>query len=187
MNGKAIAAIGAVIAVVALLAFGVFGSSEAQVAVGDPAPVSELEVLAPEGGDGAGTLSLEELKGSWVLLNTWASWCGPCEEESPALADFQREHGEPGEFTVLGVQTQDGTEEGLEFVSEFGLNYPSIRDGSGDYADDLGATGVPDTLLIDPEGKIAYIRRGPVTPDILDSEILPIIEGSAPAGVSESS
>jgi cytochrome c biogenesis protein CcmG, thiol:disulfide interchange protein DsbE len=178
VNGKSIAAIAAVLAVVALLAFGVFSSSEVQLAVGDPVPAPELEVLAAEGDPEAGdTLSVRDFEGSWVLVNTWASWCGPCEEESPALADFHGEHAREGEFTVLGVQTQDGTAEGLDFVEEFGLNYPSIRDGSGDYADDLGATGVPDTLLVDPEGNIAYIRRGPVTPDILDSEILPLIEG----------
>jgi thiol-disulfide isomerase/thioredoxin len=112
-----------------------------------------------------------------VLLNVWASWCTPCEDESPDLVAFQEEHG-GADFTILGIQTQDGTEDGLAFVDDFGLNYPSLRDGSGDYADELGATGVPETLLIDPEGDVAYIRRGQVDRELLDAEVLPLIEGA---------
>jgi thiol-disulfide isomerase/thioredoxin len=173
----------AVLAVLALLGYGVITKGRAALEVGEVAPVTELDVLAPEGSPDAGqTASLADYRGQWVLLNTWASWCGPCEDESPDLVAFHRKHSKDGNFTVLGVQTQDGTAEGLEFVEEFGLIYPSIRDGSGDYADDLGATGVPDSLLIDPEGKVAYIRRGQIDAEILDAEFLPIIEGSDAPG-----
>jgi len=166
----------AVLAVIGLLGFGVLNESEGQVAVGDAAPVAELEVLAaddsPESGDAA---SLDDFRGQWVLINTWASWCPPCEDEAPDLVKFQAEHGEEGSFTILGVQTQDGTEEGLEFVDDYGLNYPSIRDGSGDYASDLGATGPPENFLVDPDGKVAFIFRGPLDAAQLDAQILPLI------------
>jgi thiol-disulfide isomerase/thioredoxin len=172
-----------VMAVIALLGFGVLAKGERSLDVGEAAPAEELEILAPEGSPESGeTMSLEDFRGQWVLVNTWASWCGPCEDESPDLVAFHREHSAGGDFTVLGVQTQDGTAEGLEFVDEFGLNYPSVRDGSGDYADELGATGVPDSLLIDPEGNVAYIRRGQIDAEILDSEFLPLIEGEAESG-----
>ena len=180
MSGKTFAAVMAVMAVIALLGFGVLAKGERSLDVGEAAPAEELEILAPEGSPESGeTMSLEDFRGQWVLVNTWASWCGPCEDESPDLVAFHREHSAGGDFTVLGVQTQDGTAEGLEFVDDFGLNYPSVRDGSGDYADELGATGVPDSLLIDPEGNVAYIRRGQIDAEILDAEFLPLIEGGA--------
>ena len=179
VSGKSFAAVMAVLGVIALLGFGVISKGEKALVAGDPVPDVELELLAAEGSQEAGeTASIKDFRGQWVLVNTWASWCGPCEDESPDLVAFHREHSREGDFTVLGVQTQDATEEGLDFVEEFGLNYPSIRDGSGDYADDLGATGVPDSLLIDPEGNVAYIRRGQIDAEILDSEFLPLIEGS---------
>ena len=72
-----------------------------------------------------------------------------------------------------------GPTDGLEFVREFGLNYPSLRDGSGDYADELGSTGVPETILLDPEGDVAYIRRGEVDAELLEAEVLPLITGAS--------
>ena len=181
MSGKSFAAVLAVLGVVALLAFGVANKSGKQLEVGEVAPVAELPVLTPGDTRGA-TSSIEELRGQWVLLNIWASWCGPCETEAPDLVAFQKEHLARGEFTVLGIQTQDGTEDGRDFIEEFGLNYPSLRDGSGDYADELGATGVPETLLLDPEGNVAYIRRGEVDAELLDAEVLPLIAGDAGGG-----
>ena len=185
----------AVLAVVGLLAFGVITKGEKQLDVGDEVPVADLPVLSSEvpgsrpasGSAGTGygppgASSLEDFRGQWVLVNFWASWCIPCEDEAPELVAFQREHG--GEnFTILGVNTQDGTEDALEFEREFELNYPSIRDGSGDYADELGTTGVPESILVDPEGKVAYIRPGPIDSALLDAEVLPLIEsGGTDAG-----
>ena len=178
VSGKTIAAVLGVGAVIALLVFGVATKGETALAVGDPVPVTELEVLRADDSTGIdGTSSVADYRGRWVLINIWASWCGPCEDEAPALADFQLEHSGP-DFTVLGIQTQDQTPAGLEFEKEFGLNYTSLRDGSGDYADELGATGVPESILVDPKGKVVYTRPGPVDAEILETEILPIIEGT---------
>ncbi len=171
-----------VMAVIALLGFGVLTKGESALALGETVPVAELEVLAADGEPGSeSTGSIEDFRGQWVLLNIWASWCGPCKDEAPDLVDFQAENAESGEFTVVGIQTQDGTNDGLEFVDQFGLNYVSLRDGSGDYADDLGATGVPETILIDPEGNVAYYRPGPVSEENLQEEILPLIQGETGA------
>jgi DsbE subfamily thiol:disulfide oxidoreductase len=176
VSGKTFAAVIAVLGVIALLGFGVVTKGEQPLEIGETVPSAEHEFLAPEGSGFAGqTTSIDDYEGQWVLLNIWASWCGPCKDESPDLVEFQDEHS-GADFTILGIQTQDGTDDGLEFVEDFGLNYPSIRDGSGDYADDLGAAGVPETILVDPEGNVAYYRPGPVTPENLQNEILPLIE-----------
>jgi cytochrome c biogenesis protein CcmG/thiol:disulfide interchange protein DsbE len=187
MAGKSYGAIMAVIGVVALLVFGVIAKGENQLEAGEAAPVVELEVLAdgPVVGEPNRTGSIADYRGKWVLLNIWASWCLPCEDEAPELVAFQKRHRSP-DFTILGIQTQDGTEDGLAFVDEFGLNYPSLRDGSGDYADELGSTGVPESILLDAEGNVAYIRRGQIDAELLDAEVLPLIQGATvePEGAS---
>jgi len=174
VSGKSFAAVMAVLGVIALLAFGVANKSGKQLEVGEAAPAVELETLDGE----PATASIEDYRGRWVLLNIWASWCGPCETEAPDLVEFQKRY-EGEDFTILGIQTQDGTDDGLQFVREFGLNYPSLRDGSGDYAQDLGSTGVPETLLVDPDGEVAYIRRGEVDGELLDAEVAPLITGAS--------
>lgn len=172
MSAKSLLAFLGVLAVVGLLAFGVVAKGERQIEVGKTLPAAELPVLAAEAG--SETASVADYRGRWVLLNVWASWCIPCEDEAPDLADFQRRYG--GErFTVLGLNTQDGTADALEFEREFGLNYPSLRDGSGDYADELGTQGVPESVLLDPDGRVAFYYPGAVDEEILTERVAPLI------------
>jgi thiol-disulfide isomerase/thioredoxin len=144
----------AVLAVLGLLGFGLIKKSSDGTAIGDPAPADSLPRL---GGDGSG--SLAAYRGGWVLVNVWASWCGPCRQESPALQRFFARHR--SEIAVLGVDTRDLTGDGRAFVAEHGLRYPQLRDGDGDYAHELGTTGVPESFLVGPAGKLAAHRPGP--------------------------
>ena len=171
MSAKTITIVLAVLAVLGLLAFGLLEEGDS-VAVGDPAPDKELELL-----DGSGSASLAEYRGQWVLVNFWASWCEPCRDEAPALEDFQRRHG-GDDFTVLGIALDDTTEDSQTFVEEYGLTYPQLRDADGDERKDAyGMTGFPESFLVDPEGEIALIRRGPVDERILTEEVEPLIDG----------
>jgi len=111
-----------------------------------------------------------------VLANVWASWCTPCRDESPTLERFWQEHRRD-DFALVGIDTQDNSDDALDFVGEFGLTYNQLHDGSGDYADDIGTTGVPESVLIDPEGNVAYHVPGAVTEEILRDRIEPLIEG----------
>jgi cytochrome c biogenesis protein CcmG, thiol:disulfide interchange protein DsbE len=162
----------AVVAVVGLLAFGLIKKGDDPLQAGDPAPDTQLASL-----DGAAEGSVADYRGQWVLVNVWASWCDPCRDEAPALERFYRAH-RADDFTVLGIDTQDNTEDGRAFVKEFGLTYPQLHDGSGDYADDLKTTGVPENFLIDPDGNVALVLRQPVTAESLDSQFAPMIEAS---------
>lgn len=170
MSARAFWAFMGVLAVLGLLAYGVVAKGEGRVQPGDDAPVLSLPVL---GGDGE-TRSLADYRGQWVLANIWASWCNPCRDEAPALEEFHARHAGDG-FTVLGIDSRDATDEALGFVEEFGLTYPSLRDGSGDYSRELGATGVPESFLIDPEGKVARVWAGPVTEEDLNDVVLPLV------------
>jgi len=104
----------------------------------------------------------------------------PCRTESPDLEAFHRKYG-GGDFTVLGIDTQDLSRDALAFVDEFGLTYPHLRDGDADAADDWGTTGVPESYLVDPEGKLRILRRGPVDSAYLEEFIAPLITGKAEA------
>jgi cytochrome c biogenesis protein CcmG, thiol:disulfide interchange protein DsbE len=174
VSARAFAIVMAAIALVALLGFGLASKGEGGVTVGEPPAEGELPFLDPTA---SGTASLADYGGEWVLANIWASWCDPCRAESPALQEFAERNR--GRVTVIGIDTQDNTDDALEFIDEFGLTYEQLHDGSGAYADDLGTTGVPETVLIDPEGNVAFHYPGAVDEDILAGQIEPLIRGDA--------
>ena len=173
MSARTFAVFMGVLAVIGLLAFGLVTKGEARHAVGDEVPATELPVLGSESQTG----SLADHAGRWVLINVWASWCLPCRDEAPALEAFYKQH-QSEDFEVLGIDTQETGEGGLDFVDEFGLTYPQLHDGDGHYAKDvLKTTGVPESFLIDPHGKLAAYIPGQVTDEWLESEVAPRIEG----------
>jgi cytochrome c biogenesis protein CcmG, thiol:disulfide interchange protein DsbE len=163
-------------ALVALLSYGVVSSRpdttiDDRIAAGErvEAPVSDLRRL---GDDGTG--SLAEHKGKVVVLNVWASWCPPCRSEMPLL---QRTHEKiaPQDALVLGVDSQDVSEDALKFLEDHEIEFPSLRDRDGEYASDLGVTGLPETFLIDRDGKIAALRRGAIDQAWLDQHLDPLL------------
>jgi cytochrome c biogenesis protein CcmG/thiol:disulfide interchange protein DsbE len=181
VSARALAVFLAALAIVGLLTFGLIQSSaDPSIEVGEPLPEAELPLL-----DGSGSASLADYRGDWVLVNFWASWCDPCRDESPALERFWKEHRDGG-FTLLGVDTQDNTDDAHEFAREYGLTYPSLHDGSGDYHDDLGMTGVPESVLLDPAGDVALYRPGPFTTDDLRTQVEPLIGSDAGTNGAES-
>jgi len=179
MSAKTFVAVMAVLAVIGLLGFGLLSKGEAAIAVGDSAPDGELERLLPEGG----SAQIADYRGGWLLINFWASWCDPCRDEAPALEEFWRAHRDEG-VTVLGVNLDDASDDAHQFIREFGLTYPQLRDGDGrDWRDDYGMTGFPESFLVDPQGRLTVIRRGPVDPEVLATQFEPVLTGSqAPGG-----
>ena len=174
MSARAFAIVMGALGLVALLGFGLASKGEGGVAVGEPPAQAELPFLDPAK---PGAASLADYEGGWVLANIWASWCEPCRDESPALQRFAERNR--GQVTVIGIDTQDNTADALEFVEEFALTYEQLHDGSGDYADDVGATGVPETILIDPDGNVAHHVPGQVSEEALREVIEPLVRGEA--------
>jgi peroxiredoxin len=173
MRARTLVACLAVLAVIALLGYGIASKGEATLTVGDPAPDKQLPRL---GGDGNGRIA--DYRGDWVLVNFWASWCEPCRTESPALQRFHEAHrGE--HFTVLGINLDDATNDARAFVERYALSYPQLRDGDGrERRDAYGMTGFPESFLVDTDGRLALIRRGPVNEQYLTETVEPLIDGS---------
>ena len=129
-------------------------------AVGRAAPAFRLRAL-----DGSLT-ELTDHRGQYVLLNFWASWCGPCRGETPELQEFF-ERQSPG-LVVVGVNQQETVETAREFAEAFGVTYPIPLDTDGQVSSAYRvSTGLPVSFLIDPEGVIQRVHLGALTGDDL--------------------
>jgi peroxiredoxin len=136
------------------------GGSESTLAAGigqgNRAPNFQLQTL-----DGQ-EVSLEEYRGSVVLLNFWATWCAPCIEEVPALEAAYRARQADG-FVVLGVNFQESPQDIEPFVEALDVSYPILLDTNGQVMKTFRAAGLPVSLLIDREGVIQVRHTGLLT------------------------
>ena len=115
----------------------------------------------------------QDMRGQVWLLNVWASWCVSCREEHPLLVELARS----GAVPVLGLNYKDKREDALAWLSEFGNPYLiSTSDTDGRVGIDYGVYKVPETFLIDRNGVIRYKQIGPITAEVLQREILPLVK-----------
>jgi len=111
--------------------------------------------------DGAGASSLGATRGQVVVLNFWASWCEPCQTEAPLLERAQRQLARHG-GTVLGVTYLDASPDSQGFVKRFHLTYPNLRDNRGSFAHAYGTNQLPESFIIDRQGRVVAISRGEI-------------------------
>lgn len=152
---------------------------------GAPAPLAALYRQGNQllgGGRDAYEKRIAALRGYPIVVNVWASWCGPCRFEFPTLQKLSAKYGKRVAF--LGVNSQDSDDAAGTFLSEAPLPYPSYTDPGEDIKESLGAgVGLPDTAIYDRNGEIVYLRQGPYAdPDELRNDI----ESCALAGDCES-
>jgi len=152
---------------------------------GDPLTRTFKEGKRPAVADLAGTsldgdaIRLSDYRGKVVLLNAWASWCGPCRAEAPELKKVQQEWGGRG-LRVLGLDNDGNRSAGLAFQKSYHLAYPSLHDPSSKQALRLprglvNTQALPYTIVIDPAGKVAATRMGAVTRDQLAKIVEPLL------------
>ena len=121
--------------------------------IGEPAPGFALEGLD------SGEVSLAALDGKLVVLNFWASWCGPCRLEMPDFQKTWEEHREQG-VVFVGIAVDDTASEASKFAEQVGVTYPLALDTTGDVARAYRIRAVPSTYFIDREGKLATTLHG---------------------------
>ena len=102
-----------------------------------------------------------------VVVNFWASWCLACRDEHVALSETAREYADrPTQF--VGVLYNDRPAAGIRWIAQMGgQSYPSVTDNDSRTAIDYGLYGVPETFIIDPQGRIAYKHLGPISDRVL--------------------
>ena len=134
-----------------------------------PAPTFKLAQLA----DPSKTFSAEEIRGKVWLLNVWATWCVVCREEHPMLLEIERS----GAVPIYGLDSKDKREDAIAWLRELGDPYVlSVSDFDGRVGIDYGVYGAPETFLIDKNGVIRFKRIGPITPDVWQKEMLPLVK-----------
>ncbi|SDB80754.1 Thiol-disulfide isomerase or thioredoxin [Raineyella antarctica] len=112
--------------------------------------------------DGSGAVDLSTLRGTPMVVNLWATWCGPCRQEAPFLAEVSA--GMSGKVEFLGVDVADpDPSAALEFAGREGWTYPHVADPDRRFSAGLGVAGLPQTLLVDADGKIVYRHAGALT------------------------
>ena len=132
------------------------------------APPIALPPLSP----GQEGISALDLQGDITLVNIFASWCGPCRVEHPLLMRL----AEQGEVRVYGINYKDRPEDAENWLRQLGDPYARIGvDRNGRAAIDWGVYGVPETFLIDSTGRIRFKQVGPLTSEVLEKEIFPIV------------
>ena len=120
-------------------------------------------------------LTLEGLRGQVVVLNFWASWCYPaCYEEAPVLEAGWRAYRERG-LVVVGVDIQDTEEAARRFMDQLKLTFPNAPDPKGKVSIDYGVYGVPETFVIDRQGRIPAKHVGAVSDRVFEEHVLPLL------------
>jgi cytochrome c biogenesis protein CcmG/thiol:disulfide interchange protein DsbE len=143
--------------------------------VGKPAPAFELPLLhAPDK-----TFSQKDMLGTVWVMNVWASWCPPCLVEHPVVTQLARS----GIAPVVGLNYKDAREDALPWLQKHGDPFKvSVYDREGRIAIDYGVYGVPETYVIDRRGIIRYKHIGPLTPEIAQKKLRPLVEELAKRG-----
>jgi cytochrome c biogenesis protein CcmG/thiol:disulfide interchange protein DsbE len=169
------------LALLGVLAYGVLGHTLTDEPRLEPAPAFSLDVLelgTPsdrvqpliERAGRDGRITLDELRGTPVVLNFWASWCEYCRNETPMLETRWKRAAADG-VLVLGVDVDDDSGDARDFLSEYGVTYPTVSDAGDATADRYRATGLPATYFIDAHGDLVDQFIGELGADDLEAGI----------------
>ncbi len=123
------------------------------VAVQGPAPDFTLKSLSGK------NLKLSEMAGNVVLINFWASWCGPCREEMPLLNALHNKY-QPLGFTVIGINVEEQSEMARGFLEDFPVDFPILLDNKNRVSELYEVIAMPTTVVVDRDGKLRFLHKG---------------------------
>jgi cytochrome c biogenesis protein CcmG/thiol:disulfide interchange protein DsbE len=144
-----------ILALLTLVAFGLVRSQKGPVSAGEIAPIFTLNTFAGE------QIHTGDLQGKVVVVNFWASWCKPCEEEAAELEAAWKYYQPRGDVVFLGVDYVDTEPEALEYLEKFGVTYPNGPDLRTSISQAYRIRGVPETYIIAPDGVLSEAKIGP--------------------------
>jgi peroxiredoxin len=129
-------------------------AAPAALAVAGAAAAPDFELPLRAGG----TVRLSGLRGKVVMINFWASWCGPCRQEFPILDEMYRKY-QPMGFTLLGVNVESETKDAERFLSATPVSFPIVFDRDNSVSGQYGVSAMPTTLLVDRKGNVRWLHR----------------------------
>lgn len=133
---------------------------------GDTPPDFELETMSGE------VVKLSDLKGKKVILNFWASWCGPCKAEMPHMEKYYKQHKESSNVEIVAVNLTSAERRGLdgvtEFIDSYGLTFPIPLDKDGKVSGDYSVITIPTTFFLGTDGKLSQKIIGPMDESMIE-------------------
>ena len=137
------------------LVFSVFaaGSLAASGMTGQPAPDFALKSSSGE------NLRLSEYRGDVVMINFWATWCGPCRQEMPLLDELYSRYQRVG-FNLLGVNIDDDSSRAMDMIDELGVSFPVLFDSSKEVSRLYQVDAMPVTIIVDRDGNVRHVHQG---------------------------
>lgn len=139
---------------------------------GTPAPAFSLPVIA----NGKGQLTLVSLRGHAVYLNFFASWCGQCKQEVPAIVSLSKEYARRN-VVVVGIDELEPADTARRFVREFRMPYPIVLDDSGDVGGAYGLYGMPLSVFIAPDGTVVSYHEGQMSKAAIRTALQSLVIG----------
>lgn len=137
--------------------------------IGKPAPAFSLGRLE----DAAQLVTPKQFQGQPWVFNVWASWCGGCRQEHPVLLDLARQDLAP----IVGLDYMDQAAEGQKWLAQHGNPYRvTVQDPKGRAGIDYGVVGVPETFVIDAQGVVRLKHSGPLTAEVVKTQIVPLLK-----------